>query len=231
MNVSLGGSPLEYSTIYGLGEPSTVYVYPRLKEIYFAADWQQTNTRVEPNKTILLNLTGIPEGKHSITIYAVEWRPHQIINTSKYGLGKLLYYNGFNITGSSVINFTIDTTAPIVSFLSSENMTYADSKVPLNFTVNEPVSRITYVLDGQDTFAIGGNTTLFFYTNGEHNVTVYAWDYAGNCGCSETLTFTVRKPEPFPAVSVAAASLATVAVVGAGLVIYFKKRHREGEQA
>ena len=224
INVSLSGSPLQYSTIYGAGEPSTVYVYPRLKEIYFEAEWQQTNTHVEPNQTILLNLAGIPEGKRSITVYAVEWRPYQILNTSKYGLGKLMYYNGFVITGSSVINFTIDTTAPIVSFLSSENMTYPDSKVPLNFTVNESVSRISYVLDGRDTFAIGGNTTVYGLPNGMHNVTVYAWDMAGNMGASEALSFTVAKPEPFPTSFVAAASGVSAFLVGLSLLFYFNKR-------
>jgi hypothetical protein len=55
-------------------------------------------------------------------------------------------------------------------------------------------------------------------------VTVYVWDAAGNVGSSETIVFTVAELEHFPAAPVAAASAATVAVVGAGLLVYFKKR-------
>jgi hypothetical protein len=44
-------------------------------------------------------------------------------------------------------------------------------------------------------------------------------------GLSETITFTVAEPEPFPTVPVVAASVVTVFVVGAGLLVYFKKRN------
>jgi hypothetical protein len=53
---------------------------------------------------------------------------------------------------------------------------------------------------------------------------MYATDAAGNTGASETVHFTIAKP--FPTALVAAASIATVAVVGIGLLIYFKKRKR-----
>jgi len=43
-------------------------------------------------------------------------------------------------------------------------------------------------------------------------------------GASETVTFTVAVPEPFPTVLVAVASVASIAVVIAGLLVYFKKR-------
>jgi LPXTG-motif cell wall-anchored protein len=59
---------------------------------------------------------------------------------------------------------------------------------------------------------------------GTHNVTVYAWDTAGNMGASPTVPFTVAKPEPFPTALVATASGLSVAVVGLGLLVYFKKR-------
>jgi len=52
----------------------------------------------------------------------------------------------------------------------------------LNYTVNEPVSKIFFVLDGQWNVTIAGNTTLAGLSNGVHNVTVYAWDDVGNVG-------------------------------------------------
>jgi hypothetical protein len=71
---------------------------------------------------------------------------------------------------------------------------------------------------------VAGNTTLAGLSAGAHNVTVYAWDTAGNVGASETITFTVT---PFPTAPVATASAAAVAVVIAGLLFYFKKRKKE----
>jgi len=74
---------------------------------------------------------------------------------------------------------------------------------------------------------INGNTTLTDLSGGLHNVTVYAWDDAGNIGFSEAVFFTIieePEPEPFPVVPVAAASVATIAVVAAVLLAYFKKR-------
>jgi hypothetical protein len=125
----------------------------------------------------------------------------------------------------ATVHFTLDATPPNVSFLSTEKA-YATSEFPLNFTVNESVSKISYVLDGQENVTIAGNTTLTNLPYGEHNITVYATDNVGNIG-SETITFTIAEPEPepFPTTLVAAASVAIVAVVGAGLLVYFKKRN------
>jgi hypothetical protein len=131
----------------------------------------------------------------------------------------------FDIGGSFSVGFTVDTTPPSVSVSSLENNTEYASDVALNFTVNEAVTQITYSLDGQENVTINGNTTLPQLSYGAHNVTVYTTDAAGNTGTSETITFTVAKPELFPTVLVAIA-VATIVVVGAGLLIYFKKRKR-----
>jgi hypothetical protein len=165
---------------------------------------------------IYLTLTDIPDGNHSIIIDATE--VGQIVTPG--------IIQEFYINSSSLVNFTVDTASPIISFLLAENKTYYTSNVSLNFTVNETVSQISYVLDSQENVTIDGNTTLTGLTNGPHNVTVYAWDTAGNIGNSETIIFTVAKPEPepFPVAPVAAASAATVAVVGVGLLVYFRKR-------
>ena len=69
--------------------------------------------------------------------------------------------------------------------------------------------------------------TLAGLAYGVHNVTVYAVDMAGNIGTSETISFTIaEEPELFPVVPVAAASVASVALIGVGLLVYFKKRKR-----
>jgi hypothetical protein len=74
---------------------------------------------------------------------------------------------------------------------------------------------------------VAGNTTLAGLSAGVHNVTVYAWDTAGNMGTSPTVTFTIAKPEPFPTAQVAAVSGVSAAVACLGLLLYFKKRKKE----
>ena len=119
----------------------------------------------------------------------------------------------------TTVSFAIDTAPPKISILSKKDK-YDTSDVPLNFTINEFVSQITYSLDGQNKVAIPENITLTQLDNGYHNVTVYATDWAGNIG-SETMYFSVEIP--FPAILVIA-PIATVTATAIGLIIYFKKR-------
>jgi len=113
---------------------------------------------------------------------------------------------------------------PEIKIVSPENQTYNESSVPLVFTVNKPVNWLGYSLDGQDNVTITGNATLSELANGLHNITVYARDEFENTGASETISFSVEVP--FPTTLVAAASAATIAVVGAVLLLYFRKRKR-----
>jgi hypothetical protein len=203
-----------------------------LTDVYYETDWQKGNTSVyhldksTPDyiydqswitelEDYLETLTGIPEGKHNITVTAMA--------SGGYAEGLTYYY--FSISGSSSVFFTIDITLPIVSFLSLENNVYYEAAdVPLSFSVNEAASRIEYSIDGQGNVTVAGNTTLTSLSVGVHNVTVFAWDDAGNVGSSETVTFTVAQPEPFPAAPVAAASVVSIAVAGVGLLVYFRKK-------
>jgi len=124
----------------------------------------------------------------------------------------------------------IDLTEPIVDVQSFEKTIYTNT-VNLTFIVSEPTSWIGYSLDGQDNVTISGNTTLTGLPNGYHNVTVYAWDSAGNVGKSETVTFTVTEPESFPTVPVVAVSaVSIIAVAAAGLLLYNRKRRKEARQ-
>jgi len=214
-----------------LGE-STSASYMRLMQIYYKTDWEQNETYVYNNEGINIpyepnaitdfsydiNLTGVQEGKHYITVNAVEW--------GAYIDG--FFVHMFSINGSSSVNFAIDV-SPSVSVLSPVNETCDVSDVPLYFIVSEPISEVTYSLDGKENVTIAGNTTLTL-SNGVHNVTVYAWDVAGNAGASETIHFNVEVPnvevpEPFPTAPVAA-GVTSAAVVGIGALIYFKKRRR-----
>jgi hypothetical protein len=190
----------------------------RIYMVYYYTSWQneivivyQWNAEYLTEFSHKLNLTSIPEGNHNITIRAIEY--------GKYW-GETFHYTTFSITGSSSISFTIDTTPPTISVLSIQNATYGTTDIDLNFSVNEPVSQIMYSLDGELNITITGNMTLAGLDNGDHNLTVYAQDNAGNIRVSETIYFNI---EPFPT-TMLTASVVTMAVIGLGLLIYFKKR-------
>jgi hypothetical protein len=162
-------------------------------------------------------LPELSEGSHNLTVWV------------RAQLDQITTYIPLWAAFSKTITFTIDTVAPNVTVLSSESNVYKTSSVPLNFTVDEPFSKIEYSLDGQDNVTINGNTTLTELPNGDHNVTVYATDKAGNIGASETVYFSVDVP--FPTIMVVA-SVTSVAVAGVALLVYFKKRKKEsGDKA
>ena len=202
--------------------------FVRLMNIYYETDWQEKSTNVYHNDGIyipgdpyaitefskILNLTEIPEGRHTITFYAIEWGAYI----------EEPYAHMFSINGSSSVNFTIDVVSPNISVLSPMNSTYDSSNVPLNFVVDDSVSHISYVLNGMENVTVGGNTTLTKLTNGEHSVTVYVTDKAGNIGISELVYFTVDMPETLSTAVAVTASVAALTVVAAGFMIYLKKR-------
>ncbi len=151
------------------------------------------------------NLTELSEGLHNVTV-------------SVFGS----YKEDTFVYSRSVI-FFVDTVPLELKIVSPENRVYNVSGLPLNFTVDEPVSQISYSLDGQTNVTIIGNITLESLPYGEHNVTVYATDNVGNIG-SKTVFFTIMEPsKPFPTTLVVASAI-IVAVVGIGLLFYFKKR-------
>jgi N-acetylneuraminic acid mutarotase len=123
------------------------------------------------------------------------------------------------------------TILPKIIVDSPENRIYNSSSLSLIFTVDKTAVWLGYSLDGQETVAVAGNTTITGLTNGVHNVTVYAKDAFNNTGVSEIAYFSVDMPEPQPEpptlpTVVVIASLITVAVVSVGLRVYFKKRKR-----
>jgi hypothetical protein len=205
----------------------------KIDNSYYTADWLQNSTQIDlatsldseegsNSISVSVNLTGIPDGKHVIRVYI--FAQGSIVDP--------IHWYTFETAGYSQVNFTIDTTPPSVSVFPIKNEMYAESEVlevNLNFTVNESSSKISYVLDGQHNVTLAGNTTLTGLSEGKHSLTVYAWDETGNIGASETVTFTIAKPEPLPTTIVAAsvvASAGSIAVFGAVLLIYFAKRKR-----
>jgi hypothetical protein len=166
----------------------------------------QTSVTVTGNTT----LTGLFDGMYSLAVYAKD--------------------DAGNTGTSEIVDFSIDTISPRISILSPENKTYAATDIPLNLTVNEKGSQITYSLDGQENVTIAGNTTLTGLSEGAHNLTFYVTDSVGNTGASETIYFGI---EPFPTALVAAVAAAVVSavVVGVSLLVHFRKRKKLSRNA
>jgi len=159
-----------------------------------------------------INLT-LGQGLHILKVYG---------NASGWAIG--ISERELSVTGwSDTVYFT---TLPIRPTVDVQPLIINGTSLLLNFTLDEPVSRITYSIDNQDNISIAGNTTLTNLPYGHNNITVYATNPAGNVGASQTIDFfTIAKPEPFPTttVIVAAVSAVVAMVVVAGLLVYHKK--------
>ena len=169
-----------------------------------------------------IDLLEAPGSNLSVTIYAVGVGYIETGSDAQH-----TYYDRFEITGYSIVSFVKDVVPPRITMLSPRNATYHSSNVSLDFTVNEPPSKIEYSLDGQDSVIISGNTTLSTLTNGNHNVTVYVTDEAGNTGASVKIIFNVNAPETLPLVLLTTAIVVAIVAAAAGLLVYFKKGNRK----
>jgi hypothetical protein len=129
------------------------------------------------------------------------------------------------------VEFTINTQYkyPEALILSPQNKTYTTTEVPLTWTCDEQIVSADYYLDpalyGSTT--LPGNTTLTGLSNGTHTITVYVFTQRGQAN-SQTVYFTVspevQQTEPF-STALLVIAIALVAVVIAGLLVYFKKRN------
>ncbi len=131
-------------------------------------------------------------------------------------------------------SYVMEHTPPKIEVQSPLNQRYNDSTVSLTFSIDKPVIWAGYSLDGKQNVTMTSNgtltcneainITLAHMTSGLHNLTVYANDTSGNMGASQGVTFTITKPEAFSTTTIGAVSgAAVVVVVGAGLLVYFKK--------
>lgn len=208
-------------------ENKTIFSYDGyfLRELWVQLSGPRTFTYPISTSFQSLELTDIPEGNHSIKIYATVWHYSSIEKLQSVFESYLQYRDLTMANHSATVFFAVDTVSPKIIFSSPKNLTYDSSDVFVNFTVDELFSKCFYSLDGQDNVTIAGNMTLAGLLDGEHSLTLFAVDTAGNIGSSETIYFSVEVPEPFPTMLVIA-SVFTVAVVGIGLLICFKKRRK-----
>ena len=161
-------------------------------------------------------LPQLEDGSHSLTVYARYERINDV-NTNWPAL----------ISDNSTVYFTINRgIPPAITNLSIKNETYNQNNLTLSFTTDKPASWIGYSLDGKANITIAGNTTLTGLPNGAHCFVIYTNDTVGNMGTSGMINFSVQVPHPEQEHSSATlvGALASVAAMGVGLVIMFKKK-------
>ncbi len=237
-----GDVPLSFTV--DLSDGLRHYNFQNIASFTYSLNGEQTN--LSPSQTRLgdliycsATLKGIPKGSYNLAIMVqTDWLYR--------GADKFRWCYGF----SKIVSFTIKGATPSITVLTTQDKTYSTSDVALNFTVSESALWVGYSLDGKTNVSITESTSQPTYSygsynyhvvltglaEGPHTLTLYANDTAGNTGKSETIQFTVaqetqtqqNKPEsqsstPFPTLWIVAA-VVMVAVVGVGLLFYFKKR-------
>jgi hypothetical protein len=185
--------------------------------------------------SVALTLTGLSDGEHNVKVWI---KAHYLRHGSRLPFDDYL-------SGSATVSFRVEICPPSIRVLTSQE-TFEASDVPLNFTVNEPVSWIGYSLDGSNVIMATDDvaSTEWFGVDkywlvlsglhaGVHSLTVYAEDGAGNRGASEPFSFTVTQETPseveqdstpFSTAFAAVGVLTAVVAVSSGLMFYFKKR-------
>jgi len=177
-----------------------------------ATSWIGYTLDGQANVTITGNTTlfDLSDGSHDLVVYANDTAGH--------------------MGSSSTVYFAIDTTVPSISILSPENKTYDTTDLPLNFTVDEPVSWMAYSLDGQANVTITGDVTLSGLSDGSHNIIVYAKDAAGNTGASQTIYFTIETPPPSEAFPIwIVVTIAIIVIAALALLVYLTKIRKRTE--
>jgi len=206
-----------------------------ISELYYKGNWDPNEIIPIPrnfvgNTSYSIDLSDVRGGNLTITIYCVGVCYIETGSELVDSVWLYTHYDWFEMANYSTVSFTKDLIPPRISVLSPQNTTYTTPDVKLDFTFSEDVSQILYSLDNKGNQTISGNATLTGLLNGEHSVTLFAADLAGNAVSSKTLFFNVNSPEPFPIVPVAVATVISLILLCTGLMVYLKKRNARGAQ-
>jgi hypothetical protein len=190
-------------------------------------------------------LEGLSNGLHTLEVTATT---EHLVDVP--GALAPLIYTSWGSSG--VMEFSIDNPPSMVSILSLENVAAGEGDFQLAFrVVGRSLSWVGFSLDGEENVTVSpdvlvqsslasqyevwkGNVTLVGLSGGSHSVVVYAEEVTGSVGASSPVTFVVEtagqqigsESLPFPTTLLIAAVLVAAVVVGAGFLLYFKKRKR-----
>jgi hypothetical protein len=159
-------------------------------------------------RTYSVVLNGLSEGAHSVKVWMkVHYLMRSLVWDEIRGYRERYRIEVEQSGYSKVISFRVETSPPNINVLTSQETFETSSStadVPLNFTVNEPVSWVGYTLNGKDVVTVDDyllSTEWFGRDNyqlvvkgvpaGEHSLTVYVEDLGGNRGASEPFNFII----------------------------------------
>ncbi|MCK5660487.1 MAG: hypothetical protein KAH86_03940, partial [Methanosarcinales archaeon] len=164
-----------------------------------------------PQNYIETNVTVIESNLKNVTTYLYNstYLVTSIANTTLpaynlfTGLADGKYYinaTAYDYAGNSNTTFTreilLDTIAPTITIdIPQELNNYSTSTVALNVSADESIVSWQYSINGSTNTPFSPNTTLPVLPDGNHNVTVYANDSAGNVG-STLVNFTIDTMPP-----------------------------------
>jgi hypothetical protein len=161
-----------------------------------------------------VTLPKLSEGSHKLTVHL------QIVYPAEAFVDEVTVY------------FSVANNSPNITLHSIDGTVFNQSNIPLNFTVNKPASWMAYCLDNGTQTTIVGNTTLTV-APGNHTITVYANDTAGNLGQS-TACFTVQVQntatglDTDETVILATITTVVIALVVAAVLIFSKGKRNRG---
>ncbi len=152
------------------------------------------------------------EGKHNVTVWANDT------------------YGNYNF---STISFTIDATKPAVSITApANNSNWTINTLDINYTRSDEVSGLKNCWYSNDTYLANStpdstcnNVTAVIWSEGKHNVTVWANDSAGNYNFS-TRSFTIDTTKP--AVNIIYPALNNTNYSNTGLDVNFTRSDASG---
>jgi parallel beta-helix repeat protein len=140
---------------------------------------------------------GFPSGGNYWSDYVEKYPTAAEVNSS--GIWNTPYIldaanqDSYPLTAQYVPESTGAKSPKIQLFSPVASATYSTNSVPLEFTVNDPDLTISYSLDGRENVTLRGNTVLNRLYNGDHRLTVYGTDMAGN-SIAITADFAVNVP-------------------------------------
>ncbi|PVX27240.1 MAG: hypothetical protein CW716_03340 [Candidatus Bathyarchaeum sp.] len=135
--------------------------------------------------------------------------------------------------------FEYGTIPATIGIIYPETKTYTTNEIPLEFTINKPITWMGYSLDGKNNVTVFSNSTLKQLPEGNHNITVYATDIKGNTGASITKHFDIKLFDQHPqqnddksdsSIDLVVIAAIAVTAVGATFVIYHKKLRKHSER-
>jgi RTX calcium-binding nonapeptide repeat (4 copies)/Domain of unknown function DUF11 len=138
--------------------------------------------------TITCSLDGSPLSGCSspMGLFGLADGAHEVVITATDPAGNI---------GEATIDWTVDTTAPVITLASAPSGTVAATGAGIGYTVDDNTAAVTCTLDGSPLTSCMSPITLAALANGAHRVVITATDAAGNAS-TRSVDWAVSIPAP-----------------------------------